>query len=88
MPTNFPEEPDSRGRKGINNYRGWGIPAFFAVLVLLSAFVIFSSAGPDRTRTADNNNQSPAVTAPAPTTGESIPAQKPVPSKSNTPGTQ
>jgi len=50
--------------------------------------VMFSSAGPDRTRTADSNNQPSAVTTPGPTTGESVPAQTSVPSKSNTPGAQ
>jgi hypothetical protein len=35
----------------------WGIPIGIAAVVLTAAMVIFSSAGPDRTRTVNNNNQ-------------------------------
>lgn len=88
MANEFPENP--RGRKDISHSKNmnWGIPIGIAAVVLIAAMVIFSSAGPDRTRTADNNNQPSAVTAPGPKTGERMPAQNPVPSKPNTTGTQ
>jgi len=46
---------DSRklvGRKDISDYAGWGIPAVIAAVVLVAGVLIFSAAGPDRTRTA------------------------------------
>ena len=63
---------------------GWGIPLGIAAIVFVAATIIFSSAGPDRTRTA--NNQPPAATSPAPTTSES--AQVPTPARPNASGTQ
>jgi hypothetical protein len=89
MATEFPSNPNPRGRKDISDYTNmrWGIPIGIGAVVLIAAMVIFSTAGPDRTRTV-NNNQPSAVTTPGPTTGENLPAQKPVPSKSNPQGTQ
>ena len=90
MVTEFPSNPNPRGRKDIGDYKNmsWGIPIGIAAVALIAAMVIFSAAGPDRTRTADTNNQPPAVTTPGPTTGENVPAKTPVPSKSNPQGTQ
>jgi hypothetical protein len=90
MATEFPSNPNPRGRKDISDYTNmrWGIPIGIGAVVLIAAMVIFSAAGPDRTRTVNNNNQPSAVTTPGPTTGENLPAQKPVPSKSNPQGTQ
>ena len=90
MATEFPSNPSPRGRKDISDYKNmsWGIPIGIAAVVFVAAMVMFSSAGPDRTRTADRNNQPSAVQTPGPPTGENVPAQTPVPSKSNTPGTQ
>jgi hypothetical protein len=90
MANEFPSNPNPRGRKDISDYTKmrWGIPMGIAAVVLIAAMVIFSAAGPDRTRTVKNNNQPSAVTSPGPTTGENVPAKNPVPSKSNAQGTQ
>ena len=65
---------------------GWGIPLGIAAIVFVAATIIFSSAGPDRTRTA--STQPPAMTSPGPTTSESAPAQTPTPARPNASGTQ
>lgn len=44
------------GRKDIGDYTGgWGIPAFIAAVIFIGGILIFSAAGPDRTRTAEYN---------------------------------
>ncbi len=88
MATEYKSNPNPRREAPAGPQRGWAIPAVIGAIVLGAALVIFASAGPDRTRTANNNNQPPAVTTPGPTTGEQAPARTPVPSKSNTTGTQ
>jgi hypothetical protein len=90
MPTNFPENPDHRGRKDIGDYENihWAVPMGIFTVIMVAAVLIFSAAGPDRTRTAANNNQPPAVSAPAPGTGENVPAKAPTPSQPNPAGTQ
>jgi hypothetical protein len=73
-------------------------PIGIAAAILIVAAIIFSSAGPDRTRTAQNNNPSPNTTAakqsappesgiPA-RTGDSAPAARQTPTRSNPAGTQ
>jgi hypothetical protein len=46
---------------------GWGIPILFAAVALVAGILIFSAAGPDRTRTAEYNNPNsqPSQTAPS-----------------------
>jgi hypothetical protein len=45
------------GRKDISDYTGgWGIPAFIAAVIVIAGVLIFSAAGPERTRTAAYNN--------------------------------
>jgi hypothetical protein len=86
----YKQNPNPRGGNSTNasSMPGWAIPAAIGGVVLVAAFLIFGSGGPDRTRTVDNANQPSAVTTPGPTTGEQVPARTPVPSKSNTSGTQ
>lgn len=67
---------------------GWGIPLAVGAVVLAAAAIIFASAGPDRTRTADVKNQPPAVTTPAPAPDAKAPTQTPTPAQPNSPGTQ
>jgi hypothetical protein len=67
---------------------GWGIPLAVGAVVIAAAAIIFASAGPDRTRTADVKNQPPAVTTPAPAPDAKAPAQAPTPARPNSPGTQ
>jgi hypothetical protein len=91
MATEFPSNPNPRGRKDISDYANmrWGIPIGIAAVALIAGFMIFSAAGPDRTRTVNNNNQPSAVgTTPGPKTGARLPAETQVPSKSNPQGTQ
>ena len=89
MPTEYKVNPNPRGRQETTWYNHrLAIPIAIGAFVLIMAFVIFGAAGPDRTRTVDANRQPSAVTTPGPATGERVPAQTPVPSKSNTPGTQ
>jgi hypothetical protein len=62
---------DSRklvGRKDISDYTGWGIPAVIVAVVVIAGVLIFTAAGPDRTRTAEyhNLNSKPASSQPAP----------------------
>ena len=35
---------------------GWGIPLLFAAVALVAGILVFSTAGPDRTRTAEYSN--------------------------------
>jgi hypothetical protein len=55
---------DSRklvGRKDISDYTGgWGVPAFIAAVIFIGGILVFSAAGPDRTRTAAYNSSRPA----------------------------
>jgi hypothetical protein len=67
---------------------GWGIPLAVGAVVIAAAAIIFASAGPDRTRTADVKNQPPAVTTPAPAPAAKAPAETPAPAQPNSPGTQ
>jgi len=67
---------------------GWGIPLAVGAVVIAAAAIIFASAGPDRTRTADVKNQPPAVTTPAPAPDAKAPAQAPTPARPNSPGMQ
>jgi hypothetical protein len=47
----------TRDRATSSNYRGgWGIPALIAAVVLIAGVLVFSAAGPDRTRTSEYNN--------------------------------
>ena len=52
---------------------GWGIPLAVGAVVIAAAAIIFASAGPDRTRTADVKNQPIEARAPA------VPADPPAP---------
>lgn len=65
---------------------GWGVPLAVGAVVIAAAAIIFASAGPDRTRTADVKTQPSAVTAPAP--DAKAPAEAPTPARPNAPGTQ
>jgi hypothetical protein len=67
---------------------GWGIPLAVGAVVIAAAAIIFASAGPDRTRTADVKNQPPAVTTPAPAPDARAPATTPAPAQPNAQGTQ
>jgi len=56
------------GRKDISDYTGgWGVPAFIAAVVFIGAILVFSAAGPDRTRTAEYNGSRPASSQQSPT---------------------
>jgi hypothetical protein len=70
MPTEYPKNP--RGRKHISDYDniGWGLPLGVLALLLVAGALFFSSAGPDRTRTAETHRTVPDATksAPAPKT--------------------
>ena len=85
-----PNAPNATKRTGSEPPRtglaAWAVPLGIAAIVLVAATMIFSSAGPDRSRTA--NNQPPAVTSPGPTTSESVPAQAPTPARPNASFTQ
>ena len=65
------------GRKDISDYTGgWGVPAFIAAVVFIGGILIFSAAGPDRTRTAAYNNAKPVSSQQSPTGAASGPAAK------------
>jgi hypothetical protein len=68
------------GRKDISDYTGsWGIPAFIAAVVLIAGvIIIFTAAGPHRTRTAEyhNPNSKPASSQQSPTGEARGPAAK------------
>jgi len=55
---------------------GWGIPLAFGALMLIAGALIFSAAGPDRTRTAEYNNLNSKPSASAPSTDMRGPAAK------------
>jgi hypothetical protein len=82
-----PEERPGSARPR-TEFAGLGIPLAIAAVVFMAALLIFSAAGPDRTRTADNSNQPSAVTTPAPSTPERAPTTAPVPTRPNQPGIQ
>ncbi|MEA2911940.1 MAG: hypothetical protein QOJ15_4021 [Bradyrhizobium sp.] len=73
---------DSRtivGRKDISDYTGsWGIPAFIGAVLLIAGVIIFTAAGPHRTRTAEyhNPNSKPASSQQPPTGEARGPAAK------------
>jgi flagellar biosynthesis/type III secretory pathway M-ring protein FliF/YscJ len=47
---------DLAGRKQASPFAGsWGMAALVGAVVLIAAILIFSAAGPDRSRTAENN---------------------------------
>lgn len=73
-------------------------PIGIAAAILIVAAIIFNAAGPDRTRTAQNDNRNPNTTAakqsappesgiPA-RTGDPTPAAPQTPARSNPAGTQ
>ena len=86
MTFNDQNRPDSRNPGP--QQPGWGIPIAVGAVVIAAAAIIFASAGPDRTRTADVKNQPSAVTAPAPAPDAKAPAVTPTPAQPNSPGTQ
>ena len=47
---------------------GWGIPLLFAAVALVAGILVFSTAGPDRTRTAANTSPNATPTQSAPST--------------------
>lgn len=89
---NFDEAPAPRPAE--DESPGWALPIGISAVVLAAGILIFSAAGPDRTRTAQNNSPNPAAPQPA----ESVipksnpPAEAPAPAapgqKSNPAGTQ
>jgi len=80
---NFDEAPAQRPAD--DDSPGWGIPIGIAAVALVAGILIFSTAGPDRTKTAhvNNPNATPAASEPAATPAPTAPAQK-----SNPAGTQ
>jgi hypothetical protein len=62
---------------------GWGIPLGIAAVALVAGVIIFSAAGPDRTRTAQNNNLNPNTSASQP----AQPAESAIP-RSNSPASE
>ena len=75
----------------------WGLPIGLAAAILIIATIIFSAAGPDRTRTAANSNlDSKPVTAEQAKPESAIPrssgdpsaAKQQTPARSNPAGTQ
>jgi len=73
-----------------------GLPIGVAAAILVIAAIIFNAAGPDRTRTAqnDNPNAQPTTTEQAspesgiPASSDRSPAIQPAPARSNPAGTQ
>jgi hypothetical protein len=70
-------------------------PIGIGVAILIVAAIIFSSAGPDRTRTAQNNNPNATASQPAAAPEGAIPpsegggpAKQEVPRRPNSAGTQ
>ena len=70
-------------------------PIGIAAAILIVAAIIFSSAGPDRTRTAQNNNPNATASEPAappesaiPRGNSGAPARPEAPQRSNPAGTQ
>jgi len=94
---NFDEAPAPR--RAAEASPGWGIPLGIAAIALIAGVIIFSAAGPDRTRTAqfNNPNAKPTASEPARPVESAIPqsnapASAPAPTapaqKSNPAGTQ
>lgn len=68
MPTEYPRNPNPHEREESNDARtrAWTVPAIIAAVILIAATLIFSSAGPDRTRTTENLNNPNASEQSAP----------------------
>jgi hypothetical protein len=67
---------DDGAREPRTDAPGWGIPLAFGALMLIAGALIFSAAGPDRTRTAEYNNLNSKPSASAPSTDTRGPAAK------------
>ena len=67
---------DDGARERDTEAPGWGIPLAFGALMLIAGALIFSAAGPDRTRTAEYNNLNSKPSASAPSTDMRGPAAK------------
>jgi hypothetical protein len=79
---NFDEAPARRTDD--DESPGWGLPIGIAAVALVAGILIFSTAGPDRTKTAQVNNPNAKPTAAEPAQpAPAAPAQK-----SNPAGTQ
>ena len=61
------QDPAFKERTGSSEGRGpgWGIPAGIAAVVLIVAAIIFSSAGPDRSRTEAYKDTVPSAVNPS-----------------------
>jgi hypothetical protein len=92
---------DGRPRTPKSESIGWGIPIGIAAVIFVAATIIFTAAGPDRTRTAEyntpNSNRAPQATSQPAESGippsnqdapQSAPAPTVAPQKSNPAGTQ
>jgi hypothetical protein len=78
---NFDEAPAQRPAD--DEAPGWGLPIGISAVALVAGILIFSTAGPDRTKTAQvNPNAKPTASEPA------QPAQTAPAQKSNPAGTQ
>jgi hypothetical protein len=90
-----------RPRAPKNESMSWGVPVGIAAVIAVVATIIFTAAGPDRTRTAEynspNSNRAPQETSQPAESGippsnrdapQSAPAPTVVPQKSNPAGTQ
>ena len=79
-----------------NERMQWALPLGLAAAILIVAAIIFSSAGPDRTRTAANNNlnskpvagEQAAETAIPKRSGDATAPAQQAPARSNPSGTQ
>ena len=67
---------DDGAREPRTEAPGWAIPLAFGALMLIAGALIFSAAGPDRTRTAEYNNLNSKPSASAPSTDTRGPAAK------------
>jgi hypothetical protein len=67
---------------------GWGIPAGIAAVVLIVAAIIFSSAGPDRSRTAAYKDTIPSAVNPSGASDGSPSAKIPNPDMPTAPKSQ
>jgi hypothetical protein len=56
---------DERAPMSEGRGHGWSIPAGIAVVVLIVAAIVFSSAGPDRSRTAAYKDTVPSAVNPS-----------------------
>lgn len=83
---NFDEAP---GRPPADDEApGWGLPIGIAAVALVAGILIFSTAGPDRTRTAQVNPGANPAPAEQVQPQSNAPAETPAPQKSNPAGTQ